>query len=91
MPMNKKILITGIYGFLGQHLAQRLHTDNEIIGINQSNQDKNFQLPNYEFVDEKIIIEDINYYHSNSIARASKTMTDCINAKIKLKKTGIEI
>mgnify|MGYP001192469360 FL=1 len=54
MIKNKKILITGIYGFLGQHLAQRLHTDNEIIGINQSNQDKNFQLPNVSIIEGDI-------------------------------------
>jgi len=33
---NKKILITGINGFLGTNLAQKLKTDNEIIGISQS-------------------------------------------------------
>ena len=49
---------------------------------------RNFQVPNYDFVSEKILVEDINYYHSNPIARASKTMTDCINSKLKLEKTG---
>ena len=42
------------------------------------------------FVSEKINIEEIDYYYSNVIARASKTMTDCRNEKIKLKKTGTE-
>ena len=42
------------------------------------------------FFDEKIIVDDRNYYFSNVIARASKTMADCNNAKIKLKKTGTE-
>ena len=34
--------------------------------------------------------DEINYYHSNSIARASKTMTDCKNARVNFKKTGTE-
>ena len=42
------------------------------------------------FVSEKINISEIDYYYSNVIARASKTMTDCRNEKIKLKKTGTE-
>ena len=42
------------------------------------------------FVDEKIIVENDDYYFSNVIARASKTMTDCHNEKIKLKNTGTD-
>ena len=37
-----------------------------------------------------IIIEDIDYYHSNAIARASKTMSECRNEKIKSSSTGTE-
>ena len=40
---DKKILITGIYGFLGKHLAIKLHDNNEIIGINLPNKSKNLQ------------------------------------------------
>ena len=40
---NKKILITGICGFLGKHLAIKLHDNNEIIGINLPNKSKNLQ------------------------------------------------
>ena len=40
---NKKILITGIYGFLGKHLAIKLHDNNEIIGINLPNGPNNLQ------------------------------------------------
>ena len=61
---NKKILITGIHGFLGTHLAKRLHLDNEIIGINQSNQNKNFELSNIRIIEgdisNKNILENIN-------------------------------
>ena len=37
---DKKILITGINGFLGKHLAMKLYNDNEIVGINLSNKSK---------------------------------------------------
>ena len=40
--------------------------------------------------EENILIDEIDYYHSNSIARASKTMTDCKNARVNFKKTGTE-
>ena len=39
---------------------------------------------------KQINIQEIDYYYSNVIARASKTMTECRNEKIKLKKTGTE-
>ncbi len=43
------------------------------------------------FVDEKIIVDNSDYYFSNIIARASKTMADCHNEKIKLKNTGTDV
>ena len=46
MIKNKKILITGINGFLGSNLAHKLKNDNEIIGINQSNNLKNPEFEN---------------------------------------------
>jgi len=41
-----------------------------------------------EATKEKIKIKDIDYYFSNSIARASKTMSDCRNVSIDNKKNG---
>ncbi len=41
-------------------------------------------------LDEKIKVESIDYYYSNVIARASKTMNDCRNIKLKIKPTGTE-
>ena len=41
-----------------------------------------------EAVSEKINIKDIDYYFSNSIARSSKTMSDCRNISINNKKDG---
>ncbi len=54
------------------------------------NKDKIFEVPNYEFINEKIYIDDLDYYHSNSIARASKTMSDCKKSSSNLKKTGTD-
>ena len=41
-----------------------------------------------DFFNERIVVNNSDYYFSNVIARASKTMTDCHNEKIKLKNTG---
>ena len=43
-----------------------------------------------EFLSEEILVEDIDYYYSNVISRASTTMTQCRNEKFSLKKTGTE-
>ena len=48
------------------------------------------ELADLSFESEKIIINDNDYYYSNSIARASKTMSNCRNEKINLKSTGTE-
>tara|TARA_Y100000992_G_scaffold299142_1_gene265454 strand:- start:703 stop:2175 length:1473 start_codon:yes stop_codon:yes gene_type:complete len=42
------------------------------------------------FVNENILTSPIDYYHSNVIARSSKTMNECRNIRSKLKKTGTE-
>ena len=42
------------------------------------------------FTKEKIFIKDIDYYYSNAIARASKTMSECRKEKINLMSTGTE-
>ena len=44
----------------------------------------------FEFINEKISLNEIDYYYSNVIARSSKTMSRCRNEKIKLKETGTE-
>ena len=41
-----------------------------------------------ELSSEKINIKNIDYYYSNSIARASKTMSDCRNILNDTKKNG---
>ena len=57
--------------------------------------DKNLQKLNKDtteeaFINGKIEINNIDYYYSNVIARASKTMFECRNEKHKLKATGTE-
>jgi len=49
-----------------------------------------FDSPIPEFIDENILIKEIDYYFSNSIARSSKTMSDCrsVRAKNFEQKTG---
>ena len=49
-----------------------------------------FDSPISEFIDEDILIKEIDYYFSNSIARSSKTMSDCrsVRAKNFEQKTG---
>jgi len=43
-----------------------------------------------EFENENLIIKFKDYYFSNVIARASKTMLDCNNLKLNIKSTGTE-
>ena len=43
-----------------------------------------------KFFEENIFVDVIDYYYSNVIARASKTMSECRNVKLNIKKTGTE-
>ena len=57
--------------------------------------DKNLQkedtiIKNLTFKDDFLKINNIDYYYSNVIARASKTMFNCRNEKEKFKSTGTE-
>ena len=58
--------------------------------LNLYKDNKDFDIPEYEFKEEKIYVDDIDYYHSNAIARASKTMTECKNLLKNIKKTGTD-
>ena len=51
---------------------------------------KYLELTDLPFSNEKLKIKDQDYYYSNSIARASKTMSDCRNSKNHIKATGTE-
>jgi len=51
---------------------------------------KYYEKSNLNFLNEKITIKDHDYYYSNPIARASKTMFKCRSEKNKLQSTGTE-
>ncbi len=44
----------------------------------------------YSFVSEKILVDDIDYYFSNVIAKNSKTMSECRSLRSNYKKTGTD-
>ena len=58
--------------------------------LNLHKDKKDFVIPEYKYLEEKIYVDNLDYYHSNAIARASKTMTECKNLKINIKKTGTD-
>ncbi|WP_415314262.1 NADH-quinone oxidoreductase subunit NuoG [Candidatus Pelagibacter sp. Uisw_106] len=51
---------------------------------------KSSTVENVEFKQEILKVENEDYYYSNAIARASKTMFECKTAKVNLKLTGTE-
>ena len=61
----------------------KLQQENKITPKNKILSKENFQ-------SEKLTVDYKNYYFSNVIARSSKTMLDCYNSKIKVKKTGTD-
>jgi len=61
------------------------------ISLQQENKDETKKVISKEnFKDERLVVEYKNYYFSNVIARSSKTMLDCHNSKIEVKKTGTD-
>ena len=57
--------------------------------IKNNKQNKPLDIHN-SFHNEKIITDHLDYYYSNVVSRASKTMTECRNLRNNLKKTGTE-
>ena len=43
-----------------------------------------------DFHNEPIYVDQVDYYYSNVIARASKTMSECRHLRLNLKSTGTE-
>ena len=58
--------------------------------IEKNNSVKSSDVENLIFDQEILKIDNRDYYYSNAIARASKTMLECKKAKINLKPTGTE-
>ncbi len=50
--------------------------------------DKEIENVTTNFVSEEVYIKELDYFYSNSISRASKTMSECRQIKQNLKKTG---
>ena len=60
------------------------------LSVNKNLPNKSNDTKDLTFSNEKIEIKNLDYYYSNSIARASKTMFKCRSEKNKLKLTGTE-
>ena len=58
--------------------------------LKKNNKNKDSNLNESIFINEEILVEEIDYYYSNVIARSSKTMMECRSVKNKIIKTGIE-
>ena len=58
--------------------------------LNKNNKTRKTNLTKSIFINEKILLDEIDYYYSNVISRSSKTMTECRNEKIKIMNTGTE-
>ena len=41
-----------------------------------------------DFISEKVVIRELDYYYTNSISRSSKTMSECRQVRQKTKKDG---
>ena len=74
---DKDELVSSMFNFL--NLKKEKQKSSSIKEINQIN-----------FENEDLKIESKNYYFSNVIARSSKTMLDCYNSKLDIKRTGTE-
>ena len=64
--------------------------DNMFNFLRNSKNKSNQKTLDVNFFNEEIFVDNVDYYFSNVIARASKTMNDCRNAKINTKRTGTE-
>ena len=58
--------------------------------LKKNNKNKDSNLSESIFINEEILVDEIDYYYSNVISRSSKTMTECRNEKNKITKTGAE-
>jgi len=58
--------------------------------IEKNNSIKSSAIQNIEFNQEILKIDNDDYYYSNVIARASKTMFECKTSKTNFKSTGTE-
>ena len=69
----------------GYELQKFIKKNMEIKNKNNFN-----NIKSVDFIEGEILINPIDYYFTNSIARSSKTMNECRRVKKKLLFTGIE-
>ena len=53
-------------------------------------QESKFQKTSSDFINEEINIKQLDYFYTNSISRASKTMSECRKIRQDSKKTGTD-
>ena len=88
--LHKKIKNKNLFSdqtIIKNELIKKIPNFSEI-GILPKKNIENIKSLNSEFMNESIKIQDLDYYYSNSIARSSKTMSDCRNIKNINKKNG---
>ena len=81
---------------LSQYLKRRKIFENKNVLISNmfnyiksNSQDKSLKI-DYNFYEEEIFYDHIDYYYSNVVSRSSKTMSECRSARNIIKKTGTE-
>ena len=57
--------------------------------LNKSRKEE-FTNTNYEFINENILVDHVDYYFSNIIAKNSKTMLECRSLRNNFEKTGTD-
>jgi nucleoside-diphosphate-sugar epimerase len=91
--LKKKILITGINGFLGSHLAKRLSTEYDIVGLVRNLKNINrIESYNYQLVQStedsilKLFNENSIYavIHTATVYRVDKSVENLINTNVLL-------
>ena len=83
----KKNKVYKNYNHLKEDTIKRIPNFLEMDSLPMNNF-KNNEKKHTDFIEEKIEVKKIDYYFSNSIARASKTMSDCRNVNYKKLKNG---
>ena len=76
---DKDELESSMFNYLNLQKEKQNNSNNKIITTNE-----------YDFKNESLKVTVNDYYFSNVVARASKTMVECNNSKTNLKSTGTE-
>ena len=83
----------GKINYLNNFETLRKESINSVVNFSEINElpkkiiNKNYKI-NSDFYSEEILIKKLDYYYTNSISRASKTMSECRQINEKTPKTG---